>query len=474
VRGLFGTGKSAAFGIGNALIIDTVKAGRRNVVRLAREALVPGLDRVPIERLLTEQPVALPDGTTVIIDKLKVKRVKMESVRKFLRRRVGIQLRTHDIIVEGEKLEYSQPEHEKEWSFDCPAALRELLGEVKLWLWLSKQELEQEEGGIAILASGYSTEFYDSLKAGSWSSRLFGEIDVPLLDSEDAIPTFDNTRSSLNRDNDRVANLLRWIDQSVAQSVAELEAEAKTRLTKAETERLEIIANELAELLNDDFADIITELEQKPPIGGTGSLQSGIEERTEGIVTLIKDERGETRATLDDQGNVILLESHPEGGGGGRGIGMNDVVKGPDIGLPEEPERGKRTEGGHLARETVTEGEKRKRRGGFKIEYVHEGPDAFRARWVREEMTIKLNLDYPELSIFRDIQDPRFKALSGEIAIAEYAIAAVNLEVENGYADVNDRASDALIEYRRTITRLGKKIALLMERWFSTDTAAAK
>ena len=84
-------------------------------------------------------------------------------------------------------------------------------------------------------------------------------------------------------------------------------------------------------------------------------------------------------------------------------------------------------------------------------------------------MTIKLNLDYPELAIFTDREDPRFKAISGEIAISEYAIAAVNLEVQHGYVDVADNASDALIEYKRIINRLGRKMAPLMTRWFESS-----
>jgi len=36
VRGKFGTGKSAAFGIANTLRVETVKGGKRNVVELRR------------------------------------------------------------------------------------------------------------------------------------------------------------------------------------------------------------------------------------------------------------------------------------------------------------------------------------------------------------------------------------------------------------------------------------------------------
>ena len=49
VRGKFGTGKSAAFGIANTLHVETVKGGKRNVVELRRAALA--LHREPPRHL---------------------------------------------------------------------------------------------------------------------------------------------------------------------------------------------------------------------------------------------------------------------------------------------------------------------------------------------------------------------------------------------------------------------------------------
>jgi hypothetical protein len=454
VRGRFGTGKAAAFGVAMDLILDTTKSGRRNVVRLQREALEPGLDKVPVEPLLTDQPVSSPDGTLVVIGRLKLKRVKMESVRKFLRRSIGLQLRNHEVYVEGERLVYSQPEQERQWVFDSSAELHDSVGSVTLTIRLSKKELEQEEMGIAILSSGYPMEFYDSPKAGDWTPRIFGTVDVPLLDSQDQIPIIDNTRSRLNRDNERVGTLLQWIDQSVSLVVSELERETRAKIDSEEMERLKKTATELEDLLNEDFSEVLAELESRPQIGGVGSLESGVQERSSGILTLVKDNSGETKIQLDEKGNVVILEPH-----GGSGHASSSV--------PDEPSRGTTSQEGIKAREEDTSGEKRKHRGGFRIEYVKEGAEAFRARWVREKMLINLNLDYPELALFKENrEDPRFKALSGEIAISEYAIATVNLEVENGYVDVSNTANDALIEYRRIINRLGKKIAPLMTRWF--------
>ncbi len=182
VRGRFGTGKSAAFGIGRTLIVDATKRGKRNVVRMDLESLRPGLEKVPVDDLLTDQDTDRPNGTTIIVDRLKLRKVKMESLKKFLRRSLGLHLRNHDIYVDGEKLEYSEPESEREWSFGCPEDLQPLLGSCSLSIKIAKGELEDEERGVAILSNSYPMEFYALDKAGPWAPRLFGMVDVPLLD----------------------------------------------------------------------------------------------------------------------------------------------------------------------------------------------------------------------------------------------------------------------------------------------------
>ncbi len=187
-------------------------------------------------------------------------------------------------------------------------------------------------------------------------------------------------------------------------------------------------------------------------------LESGVSEVNKGASTYVPDETGSVKVMEDERGKVTLLE--PAGGDHGHGKVPNT----------DEPQRGRQSEEGAKAREASTGGEKRRPRGGFSVDYEKAGKDAFRARWAKDKMTIFLNLEYPELSIFKDTDDPRFKAISGEIAISEYAVATVNLEVEHGYVDVADSASEALIEYRRIVNRVGRKIAPLVTRWFGADS----
>ena len=452
VRGRFGTGKSAAFGIGRTLIVDAIKGGKRNVLRMDLEDLKPGLEKVPVQDLLTDQDTDRPSGTTIIIDRLKLRKVKVESLKKFLRRSLGLHLRNHDIFVDGEKLGYSEPESEKEWSFACPEDLQPILGSCLLMIKLAKGELEDEERGVAILSNSYPMEFYSLDRAGPWASRLFGMVDVPLLDSPDEIATFDNTRSRLNRDNARVARLIDWVDSDVATVVTELDDQARLAMSQKELERLKETAKEIEELLNEDFSDVLDEIESRPPVGGKGSLVASPQERKAGVQVLVKDESGDVKATEDPEGDAIIL---------------TPVASGEDASgsRPNDPTLGRLSDDGETVRESSAGGVGKKPRGGFRITYVKEGPDAPRAAFAKEKMEIRINLDHPELAIFKSTEDPRFKALSGEIALSEYAIATVNYKVEYGHVDVSNTAYDALIEFRRTINRLGRRFAPLLTRW---------
>ena len=61
VRGKFGTGKSAAFGVANILQVETIKDGKRNIVELHRKDVESARDGHPIPvRELVVEAVANP------------------------------------------------------------------------------------------------------------------------------------------------------------------------------------------------------------------------------------------------------------------------------------------------------------------------------------------------------------------------------------------------------------------------------
>lgn len=456
VRGRFGTGKAAAFGIGKTLIIDTVKSGRRNVVRLSIEDLRPGPHHVPIEALLTDKPTTAENGTTVVIDRLKLRRVKVESLKSYLIRSLGRHLRSHDIYVSGAPLAYSTPEIEKEWTRRCPRVAVDKLGECDLKVCLSKGELSDEERGIAVLSNTYPIEIVSMEKHGSWAERIFGEVDAPLLDSEDPIPTFDNTRSRLNRDNLRVNSLLAWIDESVSDIVKSLEKEARSRLTEKDQEKLRETARDIESLLNEDFAKLMEDVREPPVVSGVGPLPIGTTTTAEGGRVFLASEAGSTAVSPNPEGGAILLDSVTTGGG-------------PVERSPDEPVVVVESADGDRASPVHVQARRSKLKGGFKLVYVREGVDAPRATYVPETMEIRINLDHPELAVHKSFEDPVFKSFCAEIAISEYSVATVVARFRLGAASEVDTVEGALGEVRKTVNRLGRMIAPLLSKWLSGE-----
>src|SRR5439155_21869315 len=76
-RGLFGTGKSAAFGIANLLRVTTVRNGARSKVELTRSAIdsKDAGHHVPVTILENSEPTNEHNGTIIEVEKIQLKRI---------------------------------------------------------------------------------------------------------------------------------------------------------------------------------------------------------------------------------------------------------------------------------------------------------------------------------------------------------------------------------------------------------------
>ncbi len=91
VRGRFGTGKSAAFGLGNVLRVSSVKDGRRNSVELYRADIDAAKDGEPfnVRELTVDEPTDAASGTTVEIGGLTTKAADVVQTQAFIERHLG-------------------------------------------------------------------------------------------------------------------------------------------------------------------------------------------------------------------------------------------------------------------------------------------------------------------------------------------------------------------------------------------------
>jgi hypothetical protein len=469
VRGMYGTGKCAAFGIADSLTVDTVKNGRRNSVRITRRDLVPGLHKIPVKTLIEEQPTREEDGTTIRIERLVLQRLRRDSIKRFLQKAIGRALKTHEVYWGTERLQYEEPRSAKEWNFKLPASLRQLLGDCELRVRAAQAPLEEEHRGISISANDIVHEI--TLLSSEWNQtawRLFGEIDVPLLDSDDPIPAYDNTRSlELNPDNERVQKLHLWLDGTIKTVVRELEEEDNLKIDKEREKLLKKQSEKIEDVLNKDFAEIIRQLESKPPLGGSGlgtpasGGSTGPSVGEGDLPVRVRSEEGGTAYEKSITPDYTVIE-RGEGDGGNSPAQPSEPILAQDSADPNAPEA-KEYSGGRG---------RRLPRGGFRVTYRNRGPEARRARYDPPPIQqIEINLGYPELAASGDEKSPLFQALSSEIAIGEYASAVVQIMADRGHIDVEDNAASALSEWRSIVNRLGLAITPLIQSSLERATA---
>lgn len=100
-------------------------------------------------------------------------------------------------------------------------------------------------------------------------------------------------------------------------------------------------------------------------------------------------------------------------------------------------------------------------RGGFQVTFEHMGVESYRAVYIRDQRTISINLDHPQLEAargFGSVEDTAFHRLAYEVAFAEYAVAlAAELAARDEYLD----PSDPIFDIRDTLNRLARKGATL-------------
>lgn len=451
-RGRFGTGKSAAFGIGDALRITTVRNGKRSIVELTRADIDSARDgdgpveSVPVRVLVDEEQTSEPNGTTVQVDGIKLPKLVPQAIVSFVERHLAAwPNKDAVVVVNGHLCEYSEPATRFERTFRPSPDEAAELGDVELVVKVAKAPLDDELRGIAVFANGVWHETtLAGLERRDYADYLFGEIDVPRLDDDQELPAFDaSRRQQLNRDNPVVTRLIPFIGRSLEEVRAELASEAKKHKESEQAKRLAREAEKIETIINEDFKAWRSRLSKvlaKARDGADAGTQS------EGAGT-DPDELilgGDIPAVGLAGGDL----GHGNGTGGGGG---EPSTAGPLL----EPKEG----GEALGASRGGAGDRKRSRGGFSVEFEHLGVTDHRAKYVSEHRVIYVNLDHAQVKAAlgdRDVTDAVFRRLSYEVALTEYAFAlAAELDARQWFSDTGD----ALFEIRDTIDRVAKLAA---------------
>jgi hypothetical protein len=456
-RGFFGTGKSAAFGIANELIITTVRDERRSKVRLTKQDIEaqPDGDEIPVRILEEEVATSSANGTVIQIENIFLKHTDIGAVIRHIERHIA-HWPNASVVVNKHECEFSEPDISREIKVASKGTpFERLLGDTSLIIKVAKAPLDEEFRGIAILANGV---WHETTLAGCerkpFAEYLFGSLDVPALGLEsDGIPAFDMSRSmKLNPRNAVVADVMRFVGVNIELVRKDLERQDRERRQSEEQKRLQQQGSKIAELINNHFKEWSSKLKSTMAKTGTGRDLLSSKKKDE------LDEAGPVFGS--DLPAIIVGQDQP----------TNDSFPNPDPPAPHlDPQptiprvQTDDTSPDKLAK-TATGAPKITRAGGFNVSFENIGINEKRAKYDKETRTIFINLEHPriamELKLAKSqipIDDPNFQRMAYEIAFTEYAIVlAQELSTVQYFFD----PQDALVELRQTLDELSKAFSM--------------
>ncbi len=449
-RGRFGTGKAAAFGIGDVLRVTSVREGWRSAVELTRRDLEAAASGSPIPVRTLEKDVGsrVPNGTRIEIDEIHLRSLDQAGIIKYIERHLARWPKNCTVFVNNHECEYSEPAVAEERLFRPTGIVKDKLGDTQLVLKVAKAPVEEDLRGVSIFSNG---TWHETTLAGSegkeMANYLFGEIEVPQLDDDKSpIPPFDLSRSmKLNPSNELVQCAYAFINQSVEQVRRELVDREKKRRAGEEAQRLAAEANEIARFINEDFnsfRDKVSKIRAKAP--GNVDLSPTKDSDLSGTDLIFGDQ-----VPAEAKDSVGSIGS--EGNEGAAGTEPPHLT--PEVGPAQDASR--------IGRQASAKSPRPRTQGGFRVEFQAMGFDERRATYSPEERTIYINLEHPQLVAARgagDTEETTFRRLAYEVAFTEYAIALSSELAQRGeYLD----PSDPIYEIRETVNRLARRGASL-------------
>jgi DNA topoisomerase VI subunit B len=220
VRGRFGTGKSAAFGIAKSLTIDTRQDKKRNIVSLHVDDIKKATsgNSFDVNEKVVDEFTDQEDGTVIEIREFLISRLDIDTTINYIEKHLARYRSRATVTINEHVCKFMEPPAVQVVTVNAPSEVEKHIGSPILTIKVAPFSLDQDERGIDILSEGiwHETTLGD-ISGKELSERIFGEVDVPILEQvDDPIAPFDNTRNNLlNRANPRVVILVGWISQEI-------------------------------------------------------------------------------------------------------------------------------------------------------------------------------------------------------------------------------------------------------------------
>jgi hypothetical protein len=451
-RGKFGTGKSAAFGIGNKLTIETVRDGSRNVVELRRKTIEQSDGKeIPVSWLTEEEPTNLPNGTIVTIGEIFLTRLRTNEVVEYIERHLqAYRANQPSVAVNDHVCEHRQPETVFRKTYMPTPSQAKFLGECELTIKVSRVPLSDIQQGIVVTAGAGNHVGTEDAGIGrkEFGNYLFGEIDVPALETFDTpIQPFDDSRSlKLNPEHPVVRALIGFIGSKLEEVRLEQVRLSREANKTEQMRRLSQEAEKISEFLNRDFEQLRDRLQQiRAAASSRGPTRSLFGSDPAGSESKDQWQKGtQERGTVEEASSSKVT---------GKGTGRH---------APDVPSEAKLDPKGEQSVDPVGgNGSRQRPRGGFRVSYKNMGREQPRSEYDRTGLAILINLDHPAVANAlknSSSEDPIFKRLSYEIAFSEYAMALGHEFIRQ---DPDMPADDLLFDVRATLNRVARSAAPL-------------
>lgn len=455
-RGKFGTGKSAAFGIGGVLRVDTRRAGLRNVVELHREDVEQSAgENINVRHLINNEQTSFPNGTTITIEGIFLSRLNVSSIIEYIERHLQIyRALMPQVAVNDHVCQYREPPIEATHTFSPSGELVELLGPCALNIKVSSAPLPDIEQGVFITAGlgnlvAIETAGVNSKELGNY---LFGDIDVPALETyETPLEPYDQSRNLQLNPQHPVAQALLPFIGSKLEEVRKLQvAKLREAQKSEEARRLSEQAEQIADILNEDFTKILGRLQDIR----SAAARPGPANAKAGNGAQSEDQEGVWVEGISHPGEVLDASTTR----GAQEETVRPSREAPNVTKSGTPEAN--------ANDSVDPvggrgNKKNKPKGGFSVSFRHLGEGVERSKYDRTSLTIIINLDHVVIrnaSRQHGIEDINFRRLAYEIAFTEYSLALGYTKLEQ---DPDIPADDLLYEIRTTLNRVSTSAANL-------------
>lgn len=452
-RGKFGTGKSAAFGIGKELTVSTTKSGKRQTVALSRAdidaAISANSQAVPVKFIEQDaDATGDPNGTTITIRDITVRLTK-EPIVALIERHLAAFQGSPVVLVNSRVCEIHRPQASITKTFTPTPEQTALIGNVTLTVKAAVAPLDDIHRGVQVTIGtdnlvAVETAGVDSKEYGKY---LFGHVDCAALDDPkyDPVAAYTNDRSmKLNIAHPVVQALIPFIGASLEQVRQELVEAGRQAKADADRRGLKKTTSKIEEILNADLKDFRERVEGVGNRRQDAPLRAPDTEGTDTPTTHTVDPEGETRGRIEDQG----------GGGGGRPYPPPgpDPVPFPPVVDPDGKQGATPDHEGDQKIAPLGDGRPRLR-GGLTVDCDHFGADYDRYLWQAEERKITINLDHPVVKAAKELPDEEatFRRLIWEIAFTAYGIALADLQFER---DPARDSGDATYEIRGALRRV--------------------